>query len=56
MAKAVRIGEKQLLMNTKDALAEKIARDGGAAMAKRQRVVDEEGDVEMGGMGKKHRA
>ncbi|CAN9376902.1 unnamed protein product [Alternaria sp. RS040] len=55
MAKAVRIGEKQLLTNTKDALAEKIARDGGAAMAKRQRVVDEEGDVEMGGMGKKHR-
>ncbi|CAN9140832.1 unnamed protein product [Alternaria alternata] len=56
MAKAVRIGEKQLLTNTKDALAEKIARDGGAAMAKRQRGVDEEGDVEMGGMGKKHRA
>jgi SET domain-containing protein 6 len=56
MAKAVRIGEKQLLTNTKDALTEKIARDGGAAMAKRQRVVDEEGDVEMGGMGKKHRA
>ncbi|RYN17336.1 hypothetical protein AA0113_g12206 [Alternaria arborescens] len=56
MAKAVRIGEKQLLTNTKDALAEKIARDGGAAMAKRQRVVDEEGDVEMGGTGKKHRA
>jgi SET domain-containing protein 6 len=56
MAKAVRIGEKQLLALTKDALAEKIARDGGAAAAKRQRGVDEEGDVEMGGMGKKHRA
>jgi SET domain-containing protein 6 len=55
MAKAVRIGEKQLLVQTRDALAEKIARDGGAA-AKRQRAVDEEGDVEMGGMGKKHRA
>jgi len=54
MAKAVRIGEKQLLAQTKDALVEKIARDGGAA-AKRQRAVDEEGDVEMGGMGKKHR-
>jgi SET domain-containing protein 6 len=56
MAKAVRIGEKQLLALTKDALAEKIARDGGAAVAKRERGVDEEGDVEMGGMGKKHRA
>jgi SET domain-containing protein 6 len=55
MAKAVRIGEKQLLAQTKDALVEKIARDGGA-LAKRQRAVDEEGDVEMGGMGKKHRA
>ncbi|KAI4912956.1 hypothetical protein J4E85_010931 [Alternaria conjuncta] len=55
MAKAVRIGEKQLLAQTKDALVERIARDGGAA-AKRQRAVDEEGDVEMGGMGKKHRA
>ncbi|KAI4606118.1 hypothetical protein J4E80_010326 [Alternaria sp. BMP 0032] len=54
MAKAVRIGEKQLLAQTKDALVERIARDGGAA-AKRQRAVDEEGDVEMGGMGKKHR-
>jgi SET domain-containing protein 6 len=54
MAKAVRIGEKKLLVQTEEALAEKLTRDGGAA-SKRQRDVDEEGDVEMGGTGKKHR-
>jgi SET domain-containing protein 6 len=54
MAKAVRIGEKKLLAQTEEALAERLARDGGAA-SKRQRDVDEEGDVEMGGTGKKHR-
>ncbi|KAJ6282129.1 hypothetical protein J3E71DRAFT_198694 [Bipolaris maydis] len=55
MARAVRIGEKQLLVQTEERLAEKIARDNGA-MAKRVREVDEEGDIEMGGTGKKHRA
>lgn len=55
MAVAVRIGEKELLMQAEEALVEKIARDGGAA-AKRARDIDEEGDVEMGGTGKKHRA
>lgn len=54
MAKAVRVGEKQLLQKTKDALAELRLRDGGPS--KRQRTVDEEGDVEMGGTGKKQRA
>ncbi|USP75710.1 hypothetical protein yc1106_02984 [Curvularia clavata] len=55
MAVAVRIGEKELLMQAEEALAEKIARDSWAA-TKRARDVDEEGDVEMGGTGKKHRA
>ncbi|KAF1837820.1 RuBisCO-cytochrome methylase [Decorospora gaudefroyi] len=55
MAKAVRIGEKKLLAQAEDALVEKMARDGGAT-TKRQRDVDEEGDVDMGGTGKKHRA
>ncbi|CAE7009231.1 hypothetical protein CFE70_001701 [Pyrenophora teres f. teres 0-1] len=55
MAKAVRIGEKKLLIQTEEALAEKMARDSGGTM-KRLREVDEEGDVEMGGTGKKHRA
>ncbi|EMD67847.1 hypothetical protein GGP41_007497 [Bipolaris sorokiniana] len=55
MARAVRIGEKKLLVQTEERLADKIARDNGA-MAKRARDVDEEGDVEMGGTGKKHRA
>ncbi|EOA89497.1 Ribosomal lysine N-methyltransferase 4 [Exserohilum turcicum] len=54
MARAVRIGEKKLLEQAEEALADKIARDGGVA-AKRAREVDEEGDVEMGGTGKKHR-
>ncbi|KAF1946996.1 SET domain-containing protein [Clathrospora elynae] len=54
MAKAVRIGEKRLLAQTEEALREIIARNGGIA-AKRQRDVDEEGDVEMSGLGKKHR-
>ncbi|KNG48379.1 set domain-containing protein [Stemphylium lycopersici] len=55
MAVAVRGGEKTLLAQAREALAEKIARDGGAT-TKRARDVDEEGDVEMGGTGKKHRA
>jgi SET domain-containing protein 6 len=54
MAKAVRIGEKRLLKQVEEALAEKLAREG--ATTKRAREVDEEGDVEMGGTGKKHRA
>jgi SET domain-containing protein 6 len=54
MARAVRIGEKQILKQTSDALAEMISRDG--LTSKRQRAVDEEGDVEMGGTGKKQRA
>lgn len=54
MAKAVRIGEKRLLKQAEEAMTEKLARDGG--MAKRPREVDEEGDVEMGGIGKKQRA
>lgn len=54
MARAVRIGEKQLLSQTEEALAMLIARDG--VTTKRQRAVDEEGDVEMGGTGKKQRA
>ncbi|KAF2630472.1 SET domain-containing protein [Macroventuria anomochaeta] len=54
MAKAVRIGEKRLLKQVEDALAEKVAREGGAS--KRPRDVDEEGDVEMGGTGKRQRA
>lgn len=53
MAKAVRIGEKTLLRQAEEHLMEMVARDGGGP--KRQRDVDEEGDVEMGGMGKKHR-
>ena len=54
MAKAVRSGEKRLLRQTEAALAELIAREGAAP--KRQRDVDDEGDVEMGGTGKKQRA
>jgi SET domain-containing protein 6 len=53
MAKAVRIGEKQLLHQAESALAEHLARAGAAP--KRQRSVDDEGDVEMGGVEKKHR-
>ena len=55
MAKAVRIGEKKLLAQAEDALAEKVLRDG-SKIEKRGREVDEEGDVEMGGTGKRHRA
>lgn len=54
MAVAIRIGEKQILNNAEEALTELIARDG--ITSKRQRDVDEEGDVEMGGTGKKQRA
>ena len=54
MAKSVRIGEKRLLKQVEEALAEKFAREGSAP--KRAREVDEEGDVEMGGTGKKQRA
>lgn len=54
MAKAVRIGEKQLLREAENALAELMAREGGAS--KRQRAMDDEGDVEMGGVEKKQRA
>lgn len=54
MAKAIRIGEKKLLRQAEEALTELIAREGGAP--KRQREVDDEGDVEMGGTGKKRRA
>jgi SET domain-containing protein 6 len=54
MARAVRIGEKQLLRQTEEALAEVMSRDGKAT--KRQRAVDDEGDIEMGGLEKKHRA
>jgi SET domain-containing protein 6 len=53
MAKAVRTGEKQLLRQAENALAELMAREGGAS--KRQRAVDDEGDVEMGGVEKKQR-
>jgi SET domain-containing protein 6 len=53
MAKAVRIGEKQLLHQAESALAEYMARAGAAP--KRQRSIDAEGDVEMGGVEKKHR-
>jgi SET domain-containing protein 6 len=54
MAKAVRVGEKQLLQQTEHGLAEIMTRDGGAS--KRQRAVDDEGDVEMGGVEKKQRS
>ncbi|KAH6622348.1 hypothetical protein C7974DRAFT_220442 [Boeremia exigua] len=54
MAKAVRMGEKRVLEQVKEALAEKVAREGGGL--KRAREVDGEGDVEMGGTGKKQRA
>ena len=54
MAKAVRIGEKRLLKQVEEALAEKLSREGNNS--KRAREVDEEGDVEMGGTGKKQRA
>jgi SET domain-containing protein 6 len=53
MARAVRMGEKQLLKQTQDALAELMTR---GSVSKRHRTVDEEGDVEMGGVGKKARA
>ena len=53
MALAVRIGEKQLLKEAAEALAEMIARDG--VSSKRQRSVDDEGDVDMGGTEKKQR-
>jgi SET domain-containing protein 6 len=53
MAKAVRIGEKAILRQAGEALAEMVQRNSG--VQKRQREVDEEGDVEMGGTGKKHR-
>jgi SET domain-containing protein 6 len=54
MAKAVRIGEKQLLRQTEESLAEMMARRG--SISKRQRTVDDEGDVEMGGVEKRARA
>jgi SET domain-containing protein 6 len=53
MARAVRIGEKQILRQTEEALANLLARDG--AVSKRQREVDEEGDVEMDGTAAKKR-
>lgn len=53
MARAVRIGEKQLLKQTRDALAELMTR---GSVSKRHRTVDDEGDVEMGGVEKKARA
>lgn len=53
MARAVRIGEKQILKQVEEALAEIVARSG--VTTKRQRDTDEEGDVEMGGTEKKHR-
>lgn len=54
MARAVRSGEKKLLRQTSEALVELVARDRN--VTKRQRTVDDEGDVEMGGVEKKHRA
>jgi SET domain-containing protein 6 len=54
MAKAVRIGEKSLLKQVEEVLAEKLTRED--VTTKRPREVDEEGDVEMGGTGKKQRA
>lgn len=54
MAKAVRLGEKRLLKQVEEALTEAVGRDGRSS--KRPREVDEEGDVEMGGTGKKQRA
>lgn len=54
MARAVRMGEKQILKQTEQALAELVSRDRAAS--KRQRDVDEEGDVEMCGVEKKQRA
>ncbi|KAH9872771.1 hypothetical protein J1614_005165 [Plenodomus biglobosus] len=53
MARAVRIGEKQILRQAEAALAEMAARAG--VTSKREREVDEEGDVEMGGTEKKLR-
>lgn len=53
MAREVRMGEKKLLKQAEDALAEIIARVG---ISKRSRAVDDEGDVEMGGVEKKARA
>jgi SET domain-containing protein 6 len=54
MAKAVRIGEKQLLKQVEESLSEAMGRRG--SVSKRQRAVDDEGDVEMGGVEKKARA
>ncbi|KAF2854365.1 SET domain-containing protein [Plenodomus tracheiphilus IPT5] len=54
MAKAVRVGEKRLLKQAEEALAETMTRAG--LTSKRQREVDEEGDVEMGGTEKKARS
>lgn len=53
MAKAVRIAEKKLLTQVAESLEEELLRNSGAP--KRSREVDEEGDVEMGGTGKKQR-
>ncbi|KAH7386708.1 hypothetical protein DE146DRAFT_179397 [Phaeosphaeria sp. MPI-PUGE-AT-0046c] len=56
MAREVRIGEKKILKQAEEALAELIARVG---ISKRPRAVNDEdgdGDVEMGGVGKKARA
>jgi SET domain-containing protein 6 len=53
MARAVRIGEKQILQQAEEALVELMARDGN--VSKRSRTADEEGDIEMGGMGKKRK-
>jgi len=55
IAQAVRIGEKQILTQAQEALAETMAR-AAATVSKRQREIDEEGDVEMGGTEKKPRA
>ncbi|KAJ4353085.1 Ribosomal lysine N-methyltransferase 4 [Ascochyta clinopodiicola] len=52
MARAVRIGEKRLLMQVEEALADTLT--GGTS--KRSREVDEQGDVDMGGTGKRQRA
>lgn len=54
MARAVRIGEKQLLQHVADALVELVERNG--VTTKRQRDTDEEGDIEMGGTEKKQKA
>lgn len=53
MARQVRIGEKKLLKQAEEALSELMAR---GSVSKRSRAVDDEGDVEMGGVEKKARA